>query len=232
VKRNPPQPAHLTIELDEPRIARGSVDDQSVQVSVRWRQPETTPPVVATLDELPVPVDLIVLRRNDGEAELIPKSWQGIRFGEGRTLFEMARGAPGGLGLVPQVRDAIAYAERNLSAYHPDLDVYATEQRLELIWGVIERVNEIYRKLTRLEAYLEFAEPGRKAVPYIEDPQRDVMAAVTSQILGLGSRGVGEKLAIPAQESSSRKGENRAARRAVRRGSTLLEFRFGADIEG
>lgn len=223
------RPAQLEIVLDETRIARGSVDSYSVQVTVRWRVPELTPPIIAALEDLPAPTDLIVLRRDDGEVELVPRSWQRIRFGDGPTLYEMARRTPGGLGPVPQVQEAVAYAERNLAADRPGLEDYPPEDTMDLILRFIEQVNDLTRRLRRLEAYLEFAEPGRKAVPHLENPQRDVMAAVISQVLGLGSRGVGEVLGIPAQQTSDIKGENRAARRAVRRGRVLLEHHFGRE---
>jgi hypothetical protein len=223
------RPAQLEIALDESRIARGSVDSYSVRVRVRWRVPESTQPVVTLLDDLPEPVDVVSLRRDDGEIELVPKSWQGSRFGNGPTLYEMARRTPGGLGPVPQVREAIEHAEQLLAAYRPDFTDYTVEEKIQLVLGVIDRVNDVAKRLTRLEGYLEFADPGRKAVPYIEDPERDVMAAIISEVLGLGSRGVGEVLGIPAEQSSDIKGENRAARRAARRGRILLEYRFGSE---
>jgi hypothetical protein len=57
------RPARLEIVLDEPRIARASIDSYSVRVEVSWRVPEAAPPIVAALDDLPEPMDLIVLRR-------------------------------------------------------------------------------------------------------------------------------------------------------------------------
>jgi hypothetical protein len=69
---NQHQLARLEIELDEPRIARGSL---GVRVTVRWRVPETTPPIFAALDDLPEPMHLLTLTRDDGEVELVPRSW-------------------------------------------------------------------------------------------------------------------------------------------------------------
>ena len=77
---NLPAPAHIEIELDEPRIARGSVDSRSVRVNVRWRQPESPPPIIAVLRDLPPSVDLVALRRDDGGMELVPRSWQRLRL--------------------------------------------------------------------------------------------------------------------------------------------------------
>lgn len=171
------QPAHLEIALDEPRIARGSVDSYSVRVTVRWRAPETTPPIIATLNDLPEPVDLVKVVRTNGEVELVPRSWRGIRFGrEGSTLFEMARRTPGGLGLVPQVRDAVEYAEHLLEAYHHNLDDYDAEDKAELVRRTIERMNKISSSIAILERHLEFAAPGRKAVRPLRNPTRDVRA--------------------------------------------------------
>ena len=61
------QPAELEIILDESRIARASIDSYSVRVAVGWRVPEATPPILATLENLPASMELVTLRRDDGE---------------------------------------------------------------------------------------------------------------------------------------------------------------------
>ena len=65
------EPAELEIILDESSIARASIDSYSVRVAVGWRVPEATPPILATLDNLPASMELVTLRRDDGEIELV-----------------------------------------------------------------------------------------------------------------------------------------------------------------
>jgi hypothetical protein len=62
--------------------------------------PEATPPILATLDNLPASMELVTLRRDDGKIELVPASWPRLHFGvEGPSLFEMAWRTSGGLVL-------------------------------------------------------------------------------------------------------------------------------------
>jgi hypothetical protein len=85
------QPAELEIILDASRIARASIDSYSVRVAVGWRVPEATPPILATLDNLPAFMELVTLRCDDDEVELVPASWRRLHFGVERpSLFEMA----------------------------------------------------------------------------------------------------------------------------------------------
>jgi hypothetical protein len=226
---NPRQPARLEIDLDEPRIARGSVDSNSVRVTVRWRAPEATPPIIAALDDLPPPVDLVVLKRSDGDVELVPRSWQRLHIGRGPSLYEMARRTPSGLGPIPDVREAIEYAEHLLAAYHPNFRDYAAGDRADLIRRTLEHLNRVSESIENLQTYLEYAGPERKAVPPVANPTRDVSAALLNEVCGYSSLQVGEELGFRVPADAAIKGENQTVRRAIQRGRALLEQCFGRE---
>jgi hypothetical protein len=67
------QPAELEIILDESRIARASIDSYSVRVAVGWRVPEATPPILATLDNLPASRFALVLKECERIRALIAR---------------------------------------------------------------------------------------------------------------------------------------------------------------
>jgi hypothetical protein len=176
-------------------------------VTVRWRAPETTPPIIAALKDLPEPLDLVVLRRDDGEVELVPRSWQRLRIGrEGPSLYEMARHTPGGAGPVPEVCEAVENAERLLAAYHPNFDDYAAEDRAELVRRMLKRQNRVSKSIVSLRADLEYAGAGRKGVPPMVNPTRDVSAALLNDVCGYGSLRVGQELgfSVPGVEALGR----------------------------
>jgi hypothetical protein len=220
----------LDIEIDEAKVGRGSVDWRSIQVRVRRRAPEDDAPVIAALAELPHPVEVTLLRRTDGGVELVPRSWLTLRLGaEGPTLLEMARNTPGGLGPVPQVDRASRYAMNRTKRYQPDLGSYSSEEQAKFLLRTIEQLGAASSSLRRLINHLEYAAPGRKAVPPFRVPERLVMAAVLSEVHDLSTLRIGEELGIDAPPDSAIKGENQTVRKMIHRGRALLERCFGAE---
>jgi|SRR5215207_1816456 len=225
-----PEPAQLEIRIDEPRVARGSVDSGSVRVKIKWREAEADPPVIAALKKLSKPVDVEVLKRLDGEVELVLRSWRRTRFGPGKpTFLEMTRKTPGGLGPVRNVAVASERAIKLIRQYQPDFDSYAPEERAEFVMRTIERLNEVSRSAKKLIDHLQYAAPGRKAVPPLRDPERAVMATIISDVHNLSTLRIGEELGIVAPSDSDIKGENQTVRKMVHRGRLLLEQCFGTE---
>ncbi|MDP9456605.1 MAG: hypothetical protein M3Q49_00415 [Actinomycetota bacterium] len=228
-----PKPIHVDISIDELRVARGSIDRTSVRVRVRGRGEEgaDTPSAAVLAGEAPKPVDLMVLKREDGGIELVPRSWRKVRLGAGKpTLYEMARRTPGGLGPVPAVEKASAHAMGLIARSLPDFDGYAPEERAEYLLRTIERVNELSKSHESLVQHLEYAAPGgRKAVPPLKNPDLAVRAAVRREVHGWGTLRIGRELGIPAPPDADIKGENQTVRKMVNRGRPLLEQCFGSE---
>jgi hypothetical protein len=57
-----PEPPRYEIEIDETRVARGHVDRESVRVTIDLRKLGSVPSVVAALEDLPKPADLVLLK--------------------------------------------------------------------------------------------------------------------------------------------------------------------------
>lgn len=168
---NVPKPARIEIQIDEPRVARGSVDWRSVQVTIKWREVEVEPPIIAALAKLPDPVEVMPLKREDSGVELVPRDWRNMRLGtKGPTFLELARETPGGLGPAFAVAQACGYATKLIKQYLPDFDSFDPEEQTDFLLRVIGRLNEVSKSVKSLEMYLQYARPGRQAVPPIKDP--------------------------------------------------------------
>jgi hypothetical protein len=227
-------PRRVEIEIDEPRVARGSVDPRSVRVKIEWREAASDHPLISALDaaraELPEPVDLTILKRRDGEVELVPASWKGLRIGEGPPFFDLARRTPGGLGVFPPAAEACAFATELIRRYLTDFDAYPPDEKAAFLMQTVNRLNEVSESIGHLEQHLQHAAPDRKPVPLIKDPERDVHAAVLKDVCGLTTIKIGEQLGIPLSNKSAVKGENHTVRKMVNeRGRPLLERYFGPE---
>ena len=224
-----PEPARLDIYIDEPRVARGSIDRRSLRVDIEWRRSEHDPPIVAALAELPDPVDVEIVKRSDGSTELVPASWRTRRFGQGKPFFQVARERPGALGIGPLVGAATEYAAQLIRQYRPDLDDLAPNDQTELLATTIGHVNSVSNSIRDLEKHLKYAEPDRPAVPPLKDPGRAVHAAILKDVHGWTTVPIGKKLRIPPPKDVSYKRENQTVRAMIRdRGRPLLELFFGS----
>jgi len=224
-----PKPTHLEIRLDEPRVARGSVDERSVRVKLKWRERQGYSSIVAALKGLPKATDLTLLKRADGGVELVLDAWKKMRLGAAKeSFFEWARRTPGGLGPVRTVEQASKYAMRLIRQHRSDFDSFTPEEQTEFLLDTVKRVNEVARSLERLVNHLEYAEPGRKAVPPLKNPERDVRAAILKDVHGWSTLRIGEKLGVPPPASDANKGYNETVGNMIKRGHPLLEQHFGA----
>lgn len=226
-----PKPARVEVRIDEPRVARGSVDSRSVKVKVWWREPQADSAIIAALAKPPRLMDVAILRRMDGGVELVPRAWLGMRFSSNKeTFFEIAKKTPGGLGPVFKVSVACKRATELIRQYQPDFDSYAPDEQAEFVMRTIERLNERSRAHENLIKHLEYAMPGgRKAVAPLKDPERTIMAAILSDVHDLSTLQVGEKLRMPPPLSCRIKGENQTVRKMIDRGHFLLEQCFEAE---
>lgn len=230
---NVPKLARIEIQIDEPRIARGSVDWRSVQVTIKWREADVEPPIITALAKRPEPVDVTPLKRADGGVELVPRDWRKMRLGiNGPTFLELARETPGGLGPAFAIAQACGYATQLIKEYLPDCDSFDSEEQAQFLLDTIERLNKVSRSVESLEMYLRYARPGRKAVPPIKNPKLAAQAVVLKDVHELGTFKIGEKLGIPATNVDIRqeKGENQTVRAMIRgRGRPLIVQCFGTE---
>lgn len=174
-------------------------------------------------------MDVVKLRRADGEIELIPASWGRVRMG-GILLRELARKTPGGIGRGPNVEAVTEYVREE---FGEAFDAWSPEDQADVVLRTIPSLNAVSKALSRLDMQKAWAAPNRsKAVPTLKRPGRDVMAAILKEVHGLSTLRIGKELGMPAQANSRDKGENQAVRKAAEQGRDLLEGFFGADEWG
>jgi hypothetical protein len=229
--RSLPKPAILKIQLDESRIARGSVDRGSVQIEVKWRGQEAEPAIFSSWDEVPKPIpDVVKLRRDDGEIGLVPAAWRTMRFSNGPSFITLARRRPGGLGTTPQLSVVVPWATQLIEHYHPDFNDWLPEDRTDYLMLTLDKLREASKSVEGWRGHLEYAGPRKsKAVPPVKEPERDVKAALLKEILDLGSLRIGEELGFSPPSEPAIKRENRAVSMAISRGLGLLEHCFGVE---
>jgi hypothetical protein len=234
-----PKPAYLEIILPgERHLARSTPDDLFVLVWIRWRRAENVPPILrkpADMPELPNARDFEILRREDGRYTLIPKRWQprGPRFGKGPTFYELERaGQDMGWG------KSLEYVGNLIKYHQPDFDYAASEDNADFLLRTLKRLNAIERSNDALRNHLQYSGPAKKkAQAPVENPERDVRAAILSDVMGLSSLDIRKKLGLkrkwkrPQAPSTGAnvKREDPTTRFAIQRGRALLQHFYGAE---
>jgi hypothetical protein len=229
--RSLPKPAILKIQLDESRIARGSVDRGSVQIEVQWRGQEAEPAIFSSWDEVPNPIpDVVKLRRDDGEIGLVPAAWRTMRFSNGPSFITLARQRTGSLSTTPQLSVVVLWATQLIEHYHPDFSDWPQEQRTDYLMRTLDKLREASKSVEGLQRHLEHAGPRKyRAVPSVRKPERDVKAALLREVLDFSTLRIGEELGFSPPAEPAIKRENPAVRMAIGRGLELLEHFFGVE---
>jgi hypothetical protein len=229
--RSLPKPAFLKIQLDESRIAHGSVDRDSVQIEVKWRGQETEPAIFSSWNEVPKPIpDVVKLRRDDGEIKLVPAAWRTMRFSNGPSFITIARRRPGGLGTTPQLSVVVPWATQLIEHYHPNFSDWPQEQRTDYLMRTLDKLREASKGVEGLQGHLEHAGPQKyRAVPSVRKPERDVTAALLREVLDFSTLRIGEELEFSPPSEPGIKREHPAVRMAIGRGLGLLEHCFGVE---
>jgi len=94
----------------------------------------------------------------------------------------------------------------------------------------IERLSKVSEHIDGFAQYLKYTGPRkRKAVAPSQDPERDVRAAILSDVHEMSSVKIGEELGIPPGPNWEIKRENKNPGNAVKRGRRLLERYFGVE---
>ncbi len=146
-------------------------------------------------------------------------------------MLEMARRKPGGLGTAPIVAEASEYANTLVRQYLPNFDNYTQKQQAQFLLRTIEQLNRVRKSLESLADHLEYAAPGRKAVPPIKDPDRAIRATILRDVCGWDTRRIGKELQIRTRPGTdlSIKREHKNVGRMIDIGRALLEQCFGAE---
>jgi len=231
-----PEAAGIEIQLDEAAIARGDVGRRSVRVKIKWPETREAPGLSASLAELPPAIKekVLPLELADGTFELFPEwhldRYRTLRFGKGgKTLLEIARTNPDGLRS-SELEKASEYATRLIQHYHSDFDPRASEEEAKYLIRTIERLSKVSEHLDGFAQYLQYTGPRKsKAVAPMQDPERDVRAAILSDVHEMSFPKIGEELGIPPGPNWEIKRENKNAGNAVKSGRRLLERHFGAE---
>jgi hypothetical protein len=228
--RDLPNPSRLEIRIDEWQVARGDTD--AIDVVVDWRGVRDDPALAELLKALPPRAALVPMRLLDGRTELVPKAWKSLRFGSGPPIFEAARrdyeAWVQGLrwANVPSVDRAPKYLIEMIRRQVPDFDGFAEEEQIDFVVRTQEKIEKIRASVEGLILHLEYATPGKhKAFPPLEDPLRDIKAAVFTDVMS--SRRAGELLRVPVPETDKDRHENQTVRKMANRGRQLLLISFG-----
>ncbi len=110
-----------------------------------------------------------------------------------------------------------------LRHHRPDFDELPQKRKLELIARACELVNEFLGSVHKLASFLEYGATGRQQRKAVEDPDRDVIAAVLRDVDGLTNERIGEELGVSLPKSFKSSGDHSTVREMVGRGRRLLE---------
>ena len=227
--RRLPKPAYLSISIDEWRAAQRKLD--AVEMSIDWRQARNDPVVVNLFKALPTN-ELVRKEFADGRSELAFKAWKGIRFGEGRTIFEAAKhnyeAWVGSLGdtLARNLAEARERLAKILLPYVPDFYELSSEEQVEIPARTSEKLNMVQDSINGLISHLDHVTPRNKVAkkPRI-NPLANVRAAVFTDIMN--SRRAGQLLGIPLPDSDKNRHENQTVRQSAVLGRQLLHYHYG-----
>jgi hypothetical protein len=234
------KPADLKIIIPgEPHLARSSPHDFYALVYVRWRKAESIPSILARpadMPEIPDADDFEVLRQDDGSYTLFPTTWRSrpFRFGKGSpTFYELERA-----GQMMGWGESLEYVSNLIKEYQPDYSYTVSEDNADFLLRTIKRLNQIENSVYALRDHLEYAVAGKKRVRAPrENPQRDVRAAILSDVMGLSTLAIKDELGLmrkwkrPQVHSTGAtvKREDATTRAAIKRGRELLEHFYGAE---
>ena len=100
----------------------------------------------------------------------------------------------------------------------------------------IKRLNRIEKSVDALRVHLEYSRPDMKVTRApMDNPKRDVKAAILSDVMSLSSLKIREQLGLtrkwkrPQDHSTTLKREDATTRAAIKRGRALLEHFYGAE---
>ena len=121
----------------------------------------------------------------------------------------------------------VRFALALLRYYRPGFDALPEEEKRDLVIGCCERMNRTNVATRQLTGFLEYGAPRRDQRPAIEDPHRDVRAAVMRDVEGETYPKVAARLRIQVSEKAEHIGDFSTVSKAVGRGRDILVRAFG-----
>jgi DNA-directed RNA polymerase specialized sigma24 family protein len=88
-----------------------------------------------------------------------------------------------------------------LHYYRPSYDSLSREEQRDLVDATVERVNAFLKASRQLVEFLEYGVPNRKQRAALQDANRDVRAAVLSEVEGLSSPRIAERFGLSLSDA-------------------------------
>jgi hypothetical protein len=121
------------------------------------------------------------------------------------------------------------YAYSLLRYFRPDFDGLPQEERLALIEGAYDRINDLLEASHKLAEYLEYGAPTRDLRTAVENASIDIHAAVLRDVDGLTNRDIAEQLDVEISSDARVVSDYSRISRMVARGKDILERAWGRD---
>jgi hypothetical protein len=123
----------------------------------------------------------------------------------------------------------LRYAHALLRYYRPNFDALPREEQRELLLRCCERINKVLDSIRQLTEFLEYGRPEKDQRPAIENPRRDVEAAMLRDVEAMKYREIAESLKVEIPEKSRCVGDYSTVAKMVSRGRDILERAFTHD---
>jgi hypothetical protein len=98
-------------------------------------------------------------------------------------------------------RPGYQYVLHLLHYYRPSYDSLSREEQRDLVDATVERVNAFLKASRQLVEFLEYGVPNRKQRAALQDANRDVRAAVLSEVEGLSSPRIAERFGLSLSDA-------------------------------
>jgi hypothetical protein len=127
------------------------------------------------------------------------------------------------------VSNSIEYVLALIRHYRPEFDSYSPQEQLDFIETTAKETNRFLEASRRFRNFLEYGAPNRNLKSPVENPQRDVRAAVLADVDQLKYPEIGSRLHISPPPAYADDGDYQSVSDAVKRGRDILEKAFGTE---
>src|SRR5215212_3270280 len=171
------------------------------------------------IEQLRKRLPLIDLSHPNGISESVYEATSGLASTGDKALeLQLARNF-----LVEPARYALAL----LRYFRPGFDELSEDEKRSLLIGCCERMNRTIAAVRQLTGFLEYGASGRDQRPAIEDPHRDVKAAIMRDVEEATYREIADLLSVEVSKSARTVGDYSTIQKMVVRGRNILERAFG-----
>ena len=127
---------------------------------------------------------------------------------------------------------AVSYALALLRYYRPAFDSLPENEKRDLVVGCCERINTTIVATHQLSGFLEYGSPNRDQRTAVENPSRDVGAAVLKAVENATYPQIANRLGVKISDKSKCVGDYSSVAKMATRGRNILERAFGRDDWG